>query len=329
MKKINLSKMVVATAMLMGLGAAGVATLAPLSPQMAWADDNGQSGMKSSLSVSPTYAQIVLVPGETYTGSIKVSNPADAQTNLKYAAHVGSYVKTGDGEGESSSWTADSDRRESYNEILDWITLSNEEGEVAPNGSAVITYTINVPENAPAGGQYAAILVANDTDRDKGSGSVSIEEKMQIASLIYADVTGETVREGQILRNELPGFLTAGPLEAYSSVQNDGNVHTDATYVLQVWPLFSDEEICTNEEDPAETQVMPGTKQYHAESCNLGAVAGIFKAKQTVSIFGETSIVEKYVVLCPVWLMLIILIIIVAIIVAIVHIVRKNSKKKH
>lgn len=312
MKRLNIGKMLVAMAMV----SAGVAAAANVVvPEIAWADDSGKSVTSSVLSVSPTYKSIILNPGQTYTGVVTVSNPADAKGNLKYTAHVGSYVKTGDGEGESDSWTADTDKRESYNEIMDWITLSNETGELAPNESRDITYTINVPENAPGGGQYAAVLVANDTDTGGGGGNVMIDEKTQIASYIYADVAGLTESKGEILSNNIPGFLTTPQLDATSSVQNDGNVHTNAKYVLQVWPAFgSDEEICTNEEDPAETQVMPQTKQFHTETCNLKAMAGIFKAKQTVTIFGETSIVEKYLVLCPLWLMIVILVVIIAII---------------
>ena len=108
-------------------------------------------------------------------------------------------------------------------------------------------------------------------------------------------------------------------------MENDGNVHADAKYTLQVWPLFSDEEICTNEEDPATVLVMPGTKQYHAESCNLGMV-GIYKARQTVEIFGEKSIVDATVIMCPIWLMVVILVVIIAIVWFVVHRIMKRKK---
>ena len=73
-----------------------------------------------------------------------------------------------------------------------------------------------------------------------------------------------------------------------------------------MWPLFSDEEICTNEEDPYTTLILPESEMYHVENCDLPMV-GIFRAKQTVKIFGETSIVEKTVIVCPLWLLFIII----------------------
>ena len=95
--------------------------------------------------------------------------------------------------------------------------------------------------------------------------------------------------------------------------------------MLQVWPLFSDEEICTNEEQPETSLILPETERYHAQSCALPSV-GIFKAKQTVKIFGEESIVEKMVIVCPIWLLFIIFFVIAAIIIWIVVRVQKRNR---
>ena len=130
--------------------------------------------------------------------------------------------------------------------------------------------------------------------------------------------------EGVISDNSMPSFLLNGPLVAESMVKNEGNVHTDAEYIFQVWPLFSDEELCTNEEKPETSLVLPDTEKYHAQSCDLPSF-GIFKAKQTVSIFGKSSIVERTVIVCPLWLLFVILFGIVALI---IWIFMKAKKRK-
>ena len=182
-----------------------------------------------------------------------------------------------------------------------------------------------MPENAPAGGQYATIIVQNDTeDQNSDSGNVSIQSVVRFAAKIVAEVAGETEEKGAIIENNIPAFMFNGPLSATSVVKNDGNVHTDAKYTLQVWPLFSGEEICTNEEKPTEALVVPDTERLHVEECNLPSI-GIFRAKQTVSIFGEESTLEKMVFICPLWL---IFIIVFAIAVLVIWLVMKSRSGK-
>ena len=261
----------------------------------------------STVTVSPMTQKVILTPGDSYEGSIKVSNPNSAKYNLDYSVHIGSFSQHSDQGSVDDYGTVDTDSRSSYNQMMDWIVLGRKSGSVPPNGTDVIPFTINVPADAPAGGQYATILVRDETDHSQDAdGNVTIKSVAQIASIIYAEVTGETMNNGVILENNVPSFLMNNNLETTSMVRNDGNIHTDAEYILQVWPMFSDEEICTNEEDPTKSLVMPETEKYHAESCKLSAI-GIYRVKQTVKIFGETSIVEKTVVVCPIWLMFIIL----------------------
>ena len=122
-------------------------------------------------------------------------------------------------------------------------------------------------------------------------------------------------------------MLTTNKLEATSMVRNEGNIYTDATYTLQVWPLFSDEEICTNEESAESTTVLPDTERYHVQTCDLPAV-GIFKAKQIVKIFDEESVLEKTIFVCTIWLMVLVLIVVLGIIVAIIVYIKKRKSLK-
>ena len=70
---------------------------------------------------------------------------------------------------------------------------------------------------------------------------------------------------------------------------------------------------------------MPETERYHTETCNLPPI-GLFRAKQTVKIFGEESIVEKTVIVCPLWLIFVILFVVIALIIWII--IRMKSRKK-
>ena len=314
MRKIKLKSIIAALAVLMG-GCMGVLR--------AYADTNVQS-----MHVSPPYQRIVLIPGETYTDSLVVANANDSTRSLEYELAVGSFSQAKDENSKDDYGTVDHISVSSYNQIMDWITLEKTGGTVKPNEKDIVNYTIKVPENAPAGGQYATIIVKDVTGKNAGKdGNVVIDSTFQFASIIYADVAGETKMEGAILDNSVPSFLLNGPLEATSMVRNNGNVHTDAEYTLQVSPVFGGEDICTNEEKPDESLILPETERYHTQTCELPSV-GIFHAKQIVKIFGETSIVERTVVICPLWLLFLLLFIVIALVIWIFMKVRGNNKKR-
>ncbi|MBQ3320792.1 hypothetical protein IJH72_02810 [Candidatus Saccharibacteria bacterium] len=283
------------------------------------------SDMKSMMTISPPREKMVLNPGDVYEGSINVASSANAEKDLKYSVHIGSFSMRKDENGNTDYNDTDVDTITGYNQIMEWITLGKESGSVAPNSIDSIPYTITVPKDAPAGGQYASIIIRNDTGmEDEANGNVAIQDVVEFAVGILAEVTGDTRDEGVIIENSLPSFVFNNRFTATSTVRNDGNVHTDAKYVLQVWPLFSDEEVCTNEEEPNTSLIMPETERIHTEECGLPAF-GIYRAKQTVTIFGETSVAEKTFIFCPLWLLFLI---IFGIILLALWIIAKSRAKK-
>lgn len=283
-------------------------------------------GMDTVMTISPPSQRMILTPGEDYEASISVSNSSNAKYDLNYSVVVGSLSYAQDEGGNTDYGDLDVDEVTSYNQIMNWIELKKDRGTIAVGELETIPFVIHVPKNAPAGGQYATIIVQNDSVGATSGKGIAIESAVRFASNIIAEVTGETVKEGSIPENNIPSFLLTNQLLATSLVRNNGNVHTDAEYTLQVWPLFSDEEICTNEENVSSSLIMPETERYHTESCNLPAI-GIFRAKQTVKIFGETSTVEKTVIVCPLWLLFLIIFGIAAIM--IYFVTKAKARKKN
>ena len=281
---------------------------------------SGEAFASKAFTLSPMSQKIVLVPGETYRGGMTVSNPANSTEEFNYAVKVSSYYPSKVEGGIDDYSGADYVKKTNMNQIVDWTTIDNPKGTLQPNEENVILFSITVPADAPAGGQYMALMVGEDAELKKEEG---IKEIMQMAHVIYAEVAGETTKKGSILENNVPSFSTSSKYKTSATVRNDGNIHAEAKYTLQVWPLFSDEEICTNEESPEDSLVLPDTKKYYSQECNLPMV-GIFRVKQVVKIFGEESIVEKTVIICPLWLIFVILF---AIVLLIAWIVAKAKKR--
>ena len=279
-------------------------------------------GVASSLTFGPTSQRISLKPGEEYRSSVVVSNPATSEGNLKFMLYVAPYSVAND------DYDPVFDKIGTYTQMAEWITLDKTEGELSPNDNMEIGFTITVPETAPAGGQYAAIVAQDMTRFGEGGGGVQISSIDAVASVVVADVAGQTREYGEIFENNMPTFVMSAPFVASAGVKNTGNVHTDAKSVLQIWPLFSDEEIYTNEESEDNEQlVLPDTTRYFFNTWEDVPAVGIFRARQTVTIFNETSVNEKIIVICPLWLLFIMIFLIALLLIWFVTIIIKKVRK--
>lgn len=252
------------------------------------------------LMVSPSKIDIPdLNPGESHTGTFKVINSGDVDINYRVYAtgYMVSYVEGQD------NYTQQFDVTDgAYVAISKWFTFNKDTGSLKPGERDEITYTINVPSDAPAGGQYAAIMAEIDNDEDK-----MFVSKSRVGLLVYSQVNGETRLDAKIIDNKIPSFLFEPPVYATSLVENNGNVHLTASYSLQVFPLFSDEELYTNEEEPETHIVMPETRRFITSKWENSPSFGIFRVVQTVKIADQESREEKLVILCPLWLIIIII----------------------
>lgn len=264
-----------------------------------------------------------LVPGKSYTGSITIVNPADATADFSYKISLMPYGVIG------QDYTADLTTDSTYTAISKWIHISEPTGKVKPNESKEVEFTISVPNDAPAGGQYAAIAVASN-DESKNQESVSVQNVFELASLIYAQVDGETIHDGEIIKNDVPAFVTSNPVTIGALISNKGNVHEDATFVITVSDFFSGQVILPTEDNNGEYNeiIMPDSERYvQREISNLPAL-GVIKIGQSIYYNGEVSQVEKNIIICPIWFIILVLLTISAIITTIVMIIKRHKRNK-
>ena len=269
-------------------------------------------------SLSPMHQMITLTPGETYYGNFNVVNPGTSTNDFYYTLKVEPFTTSNNGEISAKS-------NGDYTLMADWIEILSSEDWIAPNESKEIRFAIHVPEDAPAGGQYATIVVRSGEYRVNNS-SVDLREIYESGHLIYADVAGETVRKGSIADVNVPGFLFSGNIAGTATIKNEGNVHSQATSTLQVFPLFSNEEVFTNEENPKKGWIMPGNTTMSTLAWEGTPSIGIFHVIYNVEYEGVESKVDKMVIVCPLWLLFVIAVIIFLIIFKILS--GKREKKK-
>lgn len=269
------------------------------------------------IQVSPARMELDLEPGEKVSKKFKIQNTGTEDFGFE--------LSTGPFSVTDENYTQDLNSVTKYNDMKDWITFSEDEGTVEAGKSVEVTATVTVPNDVPSGGQYAVILAKMIEPVDKNTSGI-IPEK-QVGMLIYAkNIDGNTRREGGVLENQVPSFMFVPPIKATSLVENTGNVHEKAEYVLQVFPLFGSEEVYTNEENPLTLTILPETRRLNTVTWEGSPKLGIFKVKQTVKFLGQDNVTEKIVFICPIWFLLIILVLIFLIVFWIVSRVRGRKE---
>ncbi len=250
------------------------------------------------LQVSPTKQRLSLDPGSVYRSSFTVQNVGSMQ--FSYSTEAVPYSVT------DSNYSPDYSTVATYSQIAEWVTFDSEKqtGTLQPGESIEVPFTIKVPEDVASGAQYAAIMARTG---DGNSETANIQTINRVGMILYANIAGDTREEGEIVDNKVPGFLFDPPITVTGLVKNTGNVETSAKYTVKIWPLFSNETIYNNEENPGNLDVMPETSRFSTITWEGAPKLGIFTVEQKIEFAGKENTVKKLVVICPVWLLFIII----------------------
>lgn len=283
------------------------------------------------ITLSPMNQSVIIDPGDSREVSFLIANPSSSSESLRYELSVEPFYIS-----EKSDIYYEAEGNSA--EMMNWVSFNTPTtGELAMNESKTISFTINVPNSAPAGGQYIAIIVTmkNNEENQKSiqdasgkDSAVNIKEVKRIAHLIYAEVTGDVKRGGEVLDVSVPSFLFSGKITGSSTVKNTGNIHGTANYTLQVYPLFSNEEVYTNVESPDTKKILPERSVYRELAWEETPSIGIFNVVYTVEFEGSKAEVSKMVIICPLWLLFVILFIVILIIGWIFFRVKSRGKSR-
>lgn len=277
---------------------------------------------QSSFTIIPMSQNISLTPGEVYHGSIAISNPSDTTSDFPYKVSVMPYGIVGD------TYEADLITDSAYTMITNWVHIEEPTGVVKPNETKDIRFTIDVPEVAPAGGQYCTIAVSSNEELDH-SENAAIQNVLELASVIYANVAGEISHDGSIIENNIPEFSMSSPITLGASLTNNGATHEVAAVIITATNVFTGQVILPNDESDGvyvETIMPETTRNVEHEVSNLPAL-GVVKITQTVRFSGQSSTVEKNVIICPLWFIILVVLVIVSIITTIALLIRRHRRK--
>ncbi len=267
-----------------------------------------------NVQISPPTQKIALEPGEVYHGTFKVSNIGVSEYDYKLTSIPYSVT--------NNNYDPDFTTETTYNQLHKWVTFEDDEGSVPSNESRDVHYTVTVPEDVPAGGQYAGLAVSVNNE-EQGS----MQTVTRVVMKLYASIAGDTREEGEIAENKVSSFVFGGgKITSTSLIKNTGNVHADATYIMRVYPLGSNEEVYTNEEDPSVRTILPETERYFTLTWEDTPSIGLYTVEQVIDYMGQTSTTKKFVIVCPLWLIVIFAALIFAVVFTLVS--RARSRKQ-
>ncbi|MGB9847626.1 MAG: hypothetical protein ACPLKV_00155 [Minisyncoccia bacterium] len=184
------------------------------------------------IAVYPLSYRIVLSPGQSWEGLTTVVNPNDFPLKVK----VEKENIIGGAEGNVSL----TPEEVSQYGLTTWISYDSNELILQPQERKEFHYKVTIPENAPPGGHYAAILFRGGAVE---SGSSGIGVSGRTGTVILVEVTGDVVKKAEINSISAPKFISHGPLEISFKIKNEGNSYIFPEGKVLVSGIFQKKEL--------------------------------------------------------------------------------------
>lgn len=216
----------------------------------AFADEHVSVSSGMDLTVSPTYFNLLLEPGETKTVFLKVRNNSSnnelLEFNLfKFAVNNNSYESTFIEEVSSED------------EFLSWVTFPKSEIVLAGQTST-IKLLFNIPENAKFGYYYAIGIKKSSNVFD----NAVINGTAAVPLLVYVG-KGSAIKELELVELKTSKyFYEYLPAEFDLTVKNNGNIHIAPFGDLYIDSFFK-KDISRLDLNEGKSNVLPGTQRVY------------------------------------------------------------------
>ena len=291
-------------------------TFVPFSS--AYADDEPEPVIPP-LEISPVSTRVSLNQKEQKPGTIEVKNYGNEPLNIRVYPTP---FSNADG---NRNFKNESD----YTKISHWIKIKDDSGNyqdsvtftMAPKQTKTISYKIDVPSNAPAGGQYATIFFESLDDQKNEE---SIKTTTRVGMLIYANIAGELIREANITNIRTNSFITSDNLKVSYTVENKGNIDFQASTTLQVSSLFGRQLY----NDTELTTVFPDSSENVEFEWKDTPGFGLYNLHYKIRALDQTIEKNELILVASPFALIIIGILIVVLILAIVYRTRLNKTRK-
>lgn len=193
-----------------------------------------------TVSVTPPLFQLSMGAGEYWASTLKVVNTN--AYDVDYYTTVVNFEPAGERGSSSFKPVADDFGSEhDRGTLASWIKVTTEPIPVPAGQSVDVPFTVQVPNDAPPGGHYAAILVGTQPPNVTGTGP-QVSVASYVSTLFFVKLRGDVIEEGRIRQ-----FSSERDLYDTTDVtfnvrfENTGTVHVRPVGDIRVFNMWGKE----------------------------------------------------------------------------------------
>ena len=232
------------------------------------------------LTVSPPSFNLVVQPGQTYSGSFEVIN--QGSETYHFIVYSEPYSVVGE------TYSPDFEPVSGTPDISSWFKFSTTDKTLIPGQSTNIGYSISVPPKTLSEGYYAVAFAQTENPQADVQG-VTINER--VGSLFFLQVGGNVVKKGSLL-SWSSSFLQKPPLSSTLKIEDNGSIHFIAKYSYKVSDIFGSAKFVIN----GEKILLPQTIRQISLVWQKSPSFGLYKVNGSVSFLNQTHNLDtKYV----------------------------------
>jgi hypothetical protein len=185
----------------------------------------------SAITVGPVKLEYTADPGTTIEGEMFIKNEETVEKTF-YPSVDGFTEQNGEKVFNNDGL------------IQDWFS-TNQSVTLKPGDGVKVPYTIQVPADAPAGGQFAVVwwgTTPKNATSTEGSQSVSIQTRAGI--LVYINVNGDVVEKAEVthlFKDIKDRFFFGRTVSFPYSINNTGTVYIKPKGAITVTSIFGSE----------------------------------------------------------------------------------------
>lgn len=239
-----------------------------LLPKSVLADN----GKKNEITMSPAQDNIELKAGQSFDGSFKIYNTGDEDFEFTVSASPYS-VK-----GEEYQQDFETQSEQTY--LVDWIEFAQEKYFLKAKENVEVKYTVDVPKQIPAGGQYAVLFAET-----AGGTTGAILSNKRVGMLLYAKTDANPILEGHAEVPQIPKIKFDSNLSVKQIIENTGNTDFEAETTIKASTLLGREVYSFTRRD---TKIMPRSRRAVEVKWEGAPIMGLFNVNITTKFLDKT-----------------------------------------
>ncbi|MCA9334597.1 hypothetical protein KC953_00465 [Candidatus Saccharibacteria bacterium] len=229
------------------------------------------------LALAPLRTELSVSPSETISRKLQLTNYSDTQMTVRLDAEEFGVVN----QQYDYSFDAQSD-------VSKWVSFDSPEVDIDPGKTHVVSYVVDVPQNAEPGGRYISLFASSDVQTAPGE----IHTEQRIASLLYLTVRGDVTRIGSLKSLKSP-VVFDGYEPWKLVVANTGTAHFRSKYTVSVRSIFDNSEVASRSGD---SLVLPHTTRAISAQMPVLKYVGVYRAVYTVGLGDAPAAKREFII---------------------------------